>query len=136
MHWRRVVLALAGLALCGGAAEAACRQGDLTGTHTVYVFGIEPTTYAWVRCQLRIAAGGAVRAGTRCLDDEGDRATVGGGTIRVNQSCVVTGQFRVGDEPDVVTVRIEHATLLRSKDAFAGVGRADDFIFQLTGVKN
>jgi hypothetical protein len=133
---RKVMLVMAAVALGGAAAEAACRQGDLTGTHTVYVFGIEPTTYAWVRCRLDVAAGGAVRSGTRCLDDEGDRLTVRGGTIRVNQSCVVTGQFRLALGVEEAVVRIEHATMLRSKDGFAGVGRADDFIFQLTAVKN
>jgi hypothetical protein len=136
MLWRGVMVVLAGLALGGGAAEAACRQGDLTGTHTLYAFGIATTTYGWDRCRLDIAAGGAVQPGTRCLDDEGDRFTVRGGSIRVNQSCVVSGRFRVALGAESVVVRIEHATMLRSKDAFAGVGRADDFIFQLTAVKN
>lgn len=133
---RKVILAMAAVALGGGVAEAACRQGDLTGTHTLYAFGIEPTTYAWNRCRLDIAAGGAVRAGTGCVDDEGNRFTVQGGNIRVNQSCVVSGRFRVALGPEAAIVRIEHATMLRSKDGFAGVGRADDFIFQLTAVKN
>jgi hypothetical protein len=110
-------LAIALLAVTPVAA-ATCSQGNLTGTWRAYGVGIDGATPYWFRCTLTIQGGGALKAGTTCVYDDGETQTVEGGQIRVNSACVVTGTV---DLPGG-TAFIRHGSIDAGLTAVTGVG--------------
>lgn len=135
-HCRAVVLAVL-LGLLPANAWAACQSSDVRGSYTLYAMTQGVSGSFWTWCVVKIQADGAVISGSRCTQKNslGSNAEVviDGGTLRLGDSCKVTGSIGFSGFKSVVT----HAWMNRDKSIIEGVGTNahDASIFRFSAVR-
>ena len=118
-------------------AWAACTSSDRAGTWQIYSLFTDNVDSGWHKCKVRIAAGGGVRSGTRCVTkDAGTGATssdtVQGGNINIQSSCKITGYIKISG----CRITINEGWISRDKTMMSAVGTdCQGSIFQLNGVR-
>jgi hypothetical protein len=105
------------LILTASLAWAACAQSDLQGTWQAYAVDLDGSY--WIRCTVKIGAGGGITTGKPCKDSEGGQfQTTSGGHLSLTSACIVKGTVSIGG----AAAEVIHATLDKGRSVVTGVG--------------
>lgn len=124
-------LGLAAGVLLADVSQAACVQGDLTGTwHAVGIAGNIIGSYFDItnRCKVKLASTGTVvtsASGCTYNDWTGTgTSTISGGQLTTTSACLVHGTIRICESNSCTDMRVQFAQMARDKNTFDLLGYA------------